>query len=182
MIPRDLLRGGLLAAILLAPSVGWTATIQFCLKLPGAYDDNNFSEDYWTDDAGKLARGAAVTISRVGEVTYQNPVFNGYLGDGLTTGTLGCTTSFNVSARNGTYYIWIGSYGYVNNNWVYAKDRTSRATVTAFVSKGVSDGQAVQNVTITPAGTDWNVFNVYSAAAYALYRHDGGLTESYDLM
>lgn len=157
------------------------ATIKFCVTTEVRYhdsgqpdDDPSQWEDYWADtdweDANpglKWARGARLQVVRGSTFLWA-----GYLGDDSTDG-LGCTPALTVSAVNATYSLTITSYGAVNGNYLDVRDENGdRLSDTDVVT--VSDGQATQYRELSIAAGAFWVFNTYQAAAYALYRHNGG--------
>lgn len=180
---------GALAAVgvLLSSPTASAVTVQFCIGHTGEYDDNGEAgvgsggpEDYWTGDGPKAPRGAFAEVYKYVNLNWVE-VWSGLLGDGFGAEGIGCTPSITVAAVNGSYDIDVSSYGTVNSVDINVYDdqdppRLWAAGTGAFL---VSDSQPVQNKTIAvSAGPGFDVLNVYQAAAYALYRHNGG-TDGY---
>lgn len=171
-------------AFLLCGSSASAATIKFCISHTGSYVDNGEAgvglggpEDFWIGDGAKLARGAYFEVYKNidGDPELER-ISYGFLGDGISTGDTACTGNITVTAVNGTYDVHVSSYGEVNSTDIYVYDDQNPGSLWGATGTFViTNGQSVQNVTISvSAGAGYDVLNVYQAAAYALYRHNGG--------
>lgn len=164
------------------PTVGAADSIRFCIKHTAAYNDNGVGEDYWTTNpaSGRQARGAWASVF---DATAGLFIFGGYLGDGVGSGDAGCTSWLLVATANRSYVVSVSSYGQVQGNRVEVRHSENGLLQSARVAFDHTRGAGTFNVTVPIAGEDpdpwdpdFSVFNAYQAAAYAIYRHAGGMT------
>ncbi|GAB4293754.1 MAG: hypothetical protein Kow0090_08230 [Myxococcota bacterium] len=159
-------------------SVILSGSIKFCIQVEAEFNDNGYGEDYLTSDGYYYAKGQYVIIKR--ETTQ---IFNGYLYDGLN-GSEGCTGYLTVPDVNATYYIWAYSGGSVNSNTITVRDPNGvMRYIYLWVTVSGQSSPHTRTVSISKAmlGSIFGEFNVYSAANYAMYRHNGGMTnKTYD--
>jgi hypothetical protein len=153
-----------------------SASVKLCVRVGTSYVDNNFGETWWLDDAARHLRGMRVTV-RKGTQTLVN---NQFLGDGLGSSDpgIGCTPTLSPSTDNGTYSIDVRTEAQVNNNNVNLFNHPSTTAFYSFTATySHTAGAGTHNVTIVPPNADTvNAFNVFSAALYSVYRHNGGLS------
>lgn len=171
-----------LTAAAVAPATVDAATIKFCVKHTGIYQDGGVGEDYWPTKQARPAYGAWTEVrkgSQQGQL-----IWSGYLGDGIGAGDPGpgCTTNLYVSLPNATYYLNVGSYGVVDGNQVESWNGVF-PTQGQWVMYGVTgsitiaDGGALYTYWVTPsippATPMWRVFNQYLTAAFSVAQSSG---------
>ncbi len=149
--------------------------LKLCINQVSTFTDSGVGEAYWTNNfpTARTSRGSQVEVRRSG-----NLLFSGFLGDGLGSGDpgAGCTGNFSGSAANATYEVTIESRGLVQNNTVEVVEegvgliRSHTANIVA------SNGTF--NVTLNAAAA-FDEFNVYMPAAYAIWRHAGGMQSQF---
>jgi hypothetical protein len=168
--------------IFVASTSARAADIKFCFLVYGDYTDagdalkNSLSEDYWTvgSDAHYL-RGAGIEV-RLGSST-GTLLTSGSLGDGLGTGDPGiaCTETITLSNVNQTYWYKITSVLDVNLNTLTGKRDDLDQTCYRSTTTTISSGAGTYDITISGNSADCeDVFRATSAAAFSLYRHNGG--------
>lgn len=172
-----------LTFLLGAPTLVHAHTVTWCAYIPVQYNDSDagspqYPEDHWeetTSSTFKAARGNFYVILELGgELEW-----SGYLYDGLN-GTAGCTAGLTMGT--GTYAFFVYSDGKVQGNWLYAYDEDGVGSKYVVASPVSVNASGTKNFYSSPAGETDEVFNVYQAAAWALYRHAGGMTgETYIL-
>jgi hypothetical protein len=160
-------------AVMLTAFEASAATVKFCLRTPGFYDDNDYGEDNWPADAYRLPRGALAVVTKTG-----GGGWSGYLGDGIGAGDPGaaCTSDITVSNANGEYSLTVSGDGDVNSNDIFVRDEYG-VYVDASTTYNVTGGSGTYEVTFSNTFGAWNVLNTYNAAAYSLARHVGGMSD-----
>lgn len=153
------------------------ATVKFCITYIGKYWDSgeatSYGEYFWTDDVAtpvpKIPRGSYFEVSKGG-----SRIWSGNLGDTSGSPGLGCTANINVAAVNGAYSLRIYSWGHVNGNEIAVRDDDDYSYAVVR-NVNVLDSDPTQEWQIyIPTGSAFWVMNVYAAAAFAMYRHNGG--------
>lgn len=165
-----------------AHNVTWCAsiTVGYADSSPWNAIDNEAPqtpEYFWSDvttanPVAKLARGAHYEVRNSSSTVI---LYQGNLYDGLN-GTAGCTPP--LSLASGTYDFYVRSYGVVQNNDlnVYNENGSPNTKYVWKDDESVS-ASGTKSITLPPFGETREVFRVYQAAAWALYRHAGGMTE-----
>jgi hypothetical protein len=150
--------------------------------MDATYTDNGYqiaggaTEDWWPTDGAHLLRGAHVVI-RTGSFT-GTVVFSGELGDGIATGTLGCTSAISTGTDNRTYYFQISmKSAQVNYNQVDVGVYPNNSDLSVDIPYAHTGGAGTFTLTITPSfASSIRMVNVLQAALYTVYRHNGGLS------
>ena len=168
--------------VLAAPPTA-SASVKFCAHYLGTYMDAGFGEDRWANNTlEKYARGARIKVKKDldGDGVYEEPsevLWDSYAGDAVGSGDpgAGCTASIAVAVNNGDYMVHVYSYGVVQGNTLESHDR---ATGTVYVTTDVvtvSGGAGTYGFTASVGGA-FDEYNVYTAGAYAISIHAGGLS------
>ena len=149
--------------------------IRFCVTIPTSYEDVGNGEDYFTNNHADRAIGAYMSVvSNDGNLRWQ-----GYANDGIDNkADRGCTPTIQLgnSRPMGNWTIQVKSEGRVQGNYisVVRRERPDRGDVfrnTIPIDYG-------SNTYVVRVGVqEFAMANVYQAAAWALYRHAGGMTD-----
>lgn len=158
-------------ALMGCPTVA-AATVKVCFDVEVAYTDAGSGESYWieTTPTGRSARGTLAQVKRDGVI-----VHSGFLGDGLGTGDLGCTAALAGSSV-GTWTYSLVTLGHVNGNYVTAvNDDTDDSQESIAGSHVEASSVSTLDITCAPNIGEEQVWSVFMAAAFSIYRHNGGL-------
>jgi hypothetical protein len=149
-------------------------TMKLCIRYDVHFVDSGAGEDYWTDPtAPRAARGMKATLLRQGQ---SSPVYEGFLDDGRGEDEEGCTPAFPVSGT-ASYTLRLASHGRIQGGdlFVHDYDASPPAPLIWVIDAGtLGPGTWLLDLGPPPSRLV-NVFNVYQASAFALYRHGGGL-------
>ncbi|MGD8860807.1 MAG: hypothetical protein PVI30_12425 [Myxococcales bacterium] len=153
------------------------------MELQTDYADSaeNFSdglpdEDNWKTNIPRRARGIFVHDVYRYTAGFPTVVPDGFTGDGLGSGDpgKGCTPWFSTSP--GWHHVGILSVGAVNGNYVVATRNGSFVDAGGWIYVSSSGTKVMAFDSELTLANVFNEFHVYSAGAYSIYRHAGGLT------
>lgn len=162
-------------------SLLWTSTAaaqgaKFCFKINNVtYTDSGFGEDVWTTSGDRYLRGVRVSVRKQGASGWE---WEGYVNDSNGSASTGvaCTPVINSSlGHTGFWQLKVSSYGYVNGNYLQSKRRSSGAHSEIWINNYFVPSSGTFNVSVNP-GSNLDIFQVYLAAAEALYTENAGLT------
>ena len=170
-------------ALLTIVQTAAAAEIRFRFKVYGDYTDagaplkNDDTEDYWTvGSAAQLFRGGRYQI-RLGSSS-GTILADGYLGDGISTGTLATSAIITLANVNQTYWYKLYSKVDVNQNIIWGRLKSSGNYCYKTATKTITGGAGTYDVTISGSSADCqDVFRALSASAFSMYRHNGGVSD-----
>ncbi|MGH7820974.1 MAG: hypothetical protein ACREQ9_14510, partial [Candidatus Binatia bacterium] len=155
-----------------------TSKIKFCFRYEADFADSGSGEDYWRERvASREARGMKVRIIRNSRSA---ALFDGFLDDGFGGNGSGCTPALAVASGSATYAFHLTSRGRIQGNELVVKDYdAAQQSPVTWIASGGKLGPGTWVIDLgPPPSTARNVFNVYQANAFALYRHTGALAKT----
>lgn len=163
--------------VVVAPANAVAHSVTWCAYSPVQYVDSDvdqpqFPEDHWEETdvtTNKSIRGARYELW---QDSTGLKVSNGFLFDGIN-GAAGCTGALSLSS--GTYDFFVYSEGEVQGNTLDVGDTHGNTKFVLAYDVSVS-ASGTKNFYSAPVSETDDVFNVYQAAAWALYRHAGGMS------
>lgn len=170
----------IVVAIVLAFLCSTTAqaeTVQFCFTAPADFTDSSFAlsngttEDYWLTSTAKQMYGIHAYVHPIGTST----VWEDYTDDGFGGGTAGCT-SISATGTNLSYTIRVYSDAYVQGNNIDGYNGDADITCYRDITYNNTSGSGQKTVSIVGSAQCKPVWRALNTAAYALYRHAGGMT------
>jgi hypothetical protein len=155
--------------------------VQFCPQVDTDYDDAiPGAGDHWVADSNRQARGFWVRVVEDTGVIPLPVVWEDYTEDGPTD--VGCTPALTLDSTR-DYDVVVRSEAQIGTNLIFSMDNDTDQNLES--TKVLDDYSPTQNEAVvgTPLnGATSPRWNHLAAAAYALWQHDGGLTnEEFDL-